>query len=75
VGGWEFQVDPLRGSWSREVARIHDLDPDTPADVRSGINYYHEEDRPIIAEAARRVIEEAGPCDLELRLVSAKGVT
>jgi len=75
VGGWEFQVDPLLGSWSREVARIHDLDPDTPADVRSGINYYHEEDRPIIAEAVRRAIEEGVPYDVELRLVSAKGVT
>ena len=75
VGGWEFQVATLQGSWSREVARIHDLDPETPADVRSGINYYHEEDRPIIAEAVRRVVEEAVPYDLELRLVSAKGVT
>jgi hypothetical protein len=74
VGSWSFDVATLKGSWSGEVARIHDLDPSAPVDVQAGLGYYHEEDRPVIAEAVRRCIEEAEAFDLELRLVSAKGV-
>ena len=73
VGGWEFDVATLKGSWSEETARIHDLPPSTPIDVRSGLNYFHEEDRPLIAEAVRRAMEAAEPYDLEVRLVSAQG--
>ncbi len=74
VGGWEFEVGTLKGAWSEETARIHDLDPSQPIDVRTGLGYYHEEDRPVVAEAVRRSIELAEPYDLEVRLVSAKGV-
>jgi len=73
VGGWAFDVATLQGSWTGEVARIHDLDPSAPVNVHAGLGYYHEEDRPVIAEAVRRSIEEARPYDLEARLVSAKG--
>ena len=75
VGGWAFDVATLKGSWSDEVARIHDLDPSIQPDARSAIGFYLEEDRPVIAEAVRKAIEEACPYDLELRLVSARGVT
>jgi hypothetical protein len=75
VGGWAFDVATLKGSWSDEVARIHDLDPSVQPDPRSGIEFYLEEDRPLIAEAVRKAVEEACPYDLELRLVSARGVT
>jgi len=74
VGGWSFDVDTMEGSWTAEVARIHDLDPSAPVNVKAGLGYYHEEDRPVIAEAVRRSIAEARPYDLELRLVSAAGV-
>jgi PAS domain S-box-containing protein len=73
VGSWSFDVATLKGTWSGEVARIHELDPAAPVNVQAGLGYYHEEDRPAIAEAVRRCVEEALGFDLELRLVSAQG--
>ena len=74
VGGWRVDLPSLHGSWTDEVARIHDLDPAVPPSVPMGIAYYAEGDQPVIAEAVRQAIEESRPYDLELGLVSALGV-
>jgi len=74
IGGWAFDPATGLGSWTEEVARIHDLDPQAQPTVEMGLRYYAEEDRPVIAEAVRQAVEEARSYDLELRLVSAKGV-
>ncbi|WP_306599399.1 PAS domain-containing sensor histidine kinase [Geothrix sp. 21YS21S-2] len=73
VGGWEFDAATHAGSWTAEVARIHDLDPSTQPNVEMGLAYYLERDRPAIAEAVRRAVEEGIPYALELELVSAAG--
>jgi PAS domain S-box-containing protein len=74
TGWWEFDPVTLAGAWTDEVARIHDLEPGTQPNVEMGLSFYHERDRPRIAEAVRRAVVEARPYDLELELVSAKGV-
>ena len=73
VGGWDF--DPLAGTstWTEEVARIHDLDPKTPASVALSINYYTEHSKPIIEKAFRESVEQAKAYDLELEIITAKG--
>jgi len=73
VGGWEFDPVTGAGSWTEEVARIHDLEPTAQPTVSMGLSYYQERGRPLIAEAVRRVVEERVPYDLELELVSATG--
>ena len=74
VGGWEF--DPVTGAaqWSAEVARIHDLDPSLPMTKEIGLTYYDADSRPIIEAAVKAAIEHGTPYDLELQIVSAKGV-
>jgi len=74
VGGWEFDVATRAGTWTEEVARIHDLDPSTQPTGEMGLSHFVERDRPAIAEAVRRAVEEGIPYELELELVSAKGV-
>ncbi|WP_316412734.1 PAS domain S-box protein [Mesoterricola silvestris] len=74
VGGWEFDVATRTGSWTEEVARIHDLDPSTHPDVELGLSHFVERDRPAMVEAVRRAVEEGRPYDLEVELVSAAGV-
>ena len=74
VGGWEFSPITGKATWTEEVALIHDIDPGLPTSVLSGINYYHEDSRPIIAKAVNDVVEFAQPYDLELEIVSAKGI-
>ena len=60
-------------TWTEEVARIHDLDPKTPASVALSINYYAEHSKPIIKKAFRESVEQAKPYDLELEIITAKG--
>ncbi|QEL20726.1 PAS domain S-box protein [Limnoglobus roseus] len=73
VGGWGF--DPITGEadWTAEVARIHDLDTVAPG-VGPGIDFYVPEDRPQLDAALRAAIELGIPYDLELQIISARGV-
>ena len=71
VGGWELdrQTDELQ--WTDEVYRIHGLAVDTAVTVEDGIDYYHPDDRPTIAEAFDRLVKDGEPYDEELRIVTA----
>lgn len=73
VGGWEFDPDTGSGTWTEEVARIHEVDPSLPTSVLSGINYYVDSSKPSIEKAVREVVELAKPYDLELEIITAKG--
>ena len=74
VGGWE--LDPATGAvqWTDEIVRIHDLAPAGASDLQRGLSYYHPDSRPIIERAVTEAIELGRPYDLELQLISAKGV-
>ncbi|MGD9161417.1 MAG: PAS domain-containing protein [Desulfobacteraceae bacterium] len=74
IGAWEF--DPLsgKGTWTEEVARIHDLDPDIETNMELGLSFYPEESLAKINNAIKEAIEHGTPYDLELELVSAKQV-
>jgi len=74
IGGWSFDPKTGAGTWTREVALIHDLDPSIAPDVMSGVNYYVGESRDAIAAAVKEITENGTPYDLELELESAKGV-
>lgn len=73
VGGWMFDTKTLKGSWTEEVGRIHDLDPDVPATVELGLQFYTESSRPLIERAVKDAIEIGKPYDLVLEIISAKG--
>lgn len=74
VGGWEYDPQSGKVIWTSEVARIHDLDPTPEVTVDEGVSYYFGSSREMIKEAIRLGVEEALPYDLELEIVSAKGV-
>ncbi len=74
VGGWSFDPRTGEGEWTEEVARIHDLDPDQPTSRELGLGFYTPESRPRIERALQEALEHGRPYDLELELVSAKGV-
>jgi len=73
VGGWEFDPKTGKGTWTEEVARIHDLDPRQENSVAIGLSFYTGESRASIERAVREAVEEAKPYDLELELNSALG--
>ncbi|HEX9839972.1 MAG TPA: PAS domain S-box protein [Anaerolineales bacterium] len=73
VGGWEFDATTLRGTWTDQVARIHDLDPALETNVELGLSFYTGESRRKIEKAVKESIELAKPYDLELEMLTAKG--
>ena len=73
IGGWEFDPATGRGTWTEEVARIHDLDPAEETDMARGVSFYQDDSRARIESAIREAVERALPYDLELELISAKG--
>lgn len=74
IGGWEFDVKTGKGTWTDEIAKIHDLDPDAETNVEIGLSFYSGESRIIIEKAIREAIESGKSYDLELEITSAKGV-
>lgn len=74
VGGWSFDVPTGEGYWTAEVARIHDLDPADRTSREIGVGFYTEASRPKIEAAIKAAIDQRESYDLELELLSAKGV-
>ncbi len=74
VGGWEFDAKTFEGTWTDQAARIHDLDPGQPTNVELGISFYLPGSREKIEKAVQHAVEFAQPYDLELEMVSAKGL-
>ena len=74
VGGWEFDVKTGKVTWTDEVASIHDLTPSDPVKIEFGLDFYHGENRARIEQAVNAAVEKGIPYDLQLEIVSAKGV-
>lgn len=74
VGGWSFDPKTGEGTWTDEVARIHDLDPAAETSREIGLSFYTVQSRPLIERAVTHAVEHGTPYDLELELISAKGV-
>ncbi len=73
MGGWSVDVASGRVVWSDEVCRIHGEPEGTSPDVETGINYYAEASRPVIAAAFTRCVETGAAYDLELEIVARGG--
>jgi len=73
VGGWHFDPTTGEGYWTEEVARIHDLPPDTLVNKAAGLSYYQGESKAKIEAAVLAAIEHGTPYDLELELLTATG--
>jgi len=73
VGGWEFDPGTGKGSWTEEVALIHDLDPGAEASLEVGLDVYHGHDRERIEQAIRDAVERGRPYDLTLAMTTPAG--
>lgn len=73
VGGWAFNPDTGEGTWTEEIARIHEVDPTVTPSVSFALEFYQDESREIIEKAIREVVDHGKPYDLELAFKSATG--
>lgn len=78
VGGWEWDVAGQSMFWTKELYRLHDLEPDelqpgTPEHVARSLECFRPEDHPVIQAAFQKCLESGHPYDLELAFTTAKG--
>lgn len=73
IGGWSFDVATLKGEWTDELIRIHDLPPGEIIDVKRGLDFYTPQSRPIIENAVHDVIAHGKPYDVQLEIITATG--
>jgi PAS domain S-box-containing protein len=78
VGGWEMDVENQTMFWTEETSRIHgflpgEVEPGSTAHIERSIECYDPQDRPAIAEAFQKCIEEGQPYDLEFPFTTTQG--
>jgi signal transduction histidine kinase len=73
IGGWEYVIETEELWWSEEVYHIHEEELDKPIEVVTAINYYYNDDIPIISELFKNLLENGIAYDEELRILTAKG--
>jgi len=74
IGGWEMDLITRRAKWTKGTYDIVEIDYDNPVPgPDEHVSFYLPEDRPIIVESMRRLIEDDIPLDFEARLKTAKG--
>ncbi len=73
VGGWEFTPATGQGTWTPEIARIHELDVAIRPTREMGLQFYTSQSRARLEAALLKSIADGTPYDLELELVTALG--
>jgi PAS domain S-box-containing protein len=73
VGGWEFDAATMKGTWTDEAARIHELPPEKEMTVELALSFYTPAYRMLIARGIEEAIGSAKPFDLELEMAAARG--
>jgi PAS domain S-box-containing protein len=76
VGGWDYNVETKKVTWTRGVYDIYgvfpyEFDPSSPI---SDIQFYHPDDQATINLAFTRALEDGDSYSLELRLITPTGV-
>lgn len=78
IGAWEWDVNKKFMTWSEEVYRIHDMEPEqipkgSSAHIERSLQCYSDEDRLKIEEAFRHCLEKGEPYELVCRFTTVKG--
>jgi PAS domain S-box-containing protein len=73
IGGWEFDLETGRVSWSSETYHIHGVEPGFEPDFATGLDFFAPADRPAIQEAIENGAAGGGDWDMEVGLNRADG--
>lgn len=73
VGGWEFDIDTRKQTWTDEVYRIHEVSREFEPTIDKGIAFYAPASKPTIGRVIQRAIELGESFDVELEFITAKG--
>jgi PAS domain S-box-containing protein len=74
IGDWEYDLLAGRTTWSRELYRIFDVDPQVYVpSAKSDELFCHPDDAPALREAFERFFATGEEFDLDYRIVTPKG--
>lgn len=78
VGGWEFNVNTNKMTWTKETYTIHGLNPDQLTKsasilIEQSINCYRPEDRTVIMNLFTNCIDKGIPYDMEFPFTDYSG--
>jgi signal transduction histidine kinase len=73
IGGWTLDPVTFEGTWTAEVARIHELDTTVSPNMNMGFTFYINESRSIVEKAVHDLFTYNKPYDLVLEFRTAKG--
>ena len=73
VGGWEYVLDTKRLSYSEELLKIYDMAPDEVLSIKSVIDSYEPQVRPVFVSAVQAAIDHGATWDLELPMMTKAG--
>ncbi len=74
VGGWEYNPENRRLTWTDEVYRIYGVKRDyDPSDIGKDVSFYSEGDQQTIEQAFLNAVQNGISYDLELRFTAADG--
>lgn len=74
IGNWELDIATNRLEWSDEMYHIFSINKQTeliPKETVSG--FIHPDDRPVVEEMRRRVLECSDAVDFHYRIITAEG--
>ena len=72
IGSWEIDLIKNSVYWSDITKKIREVEPDFEPDLDTGISYFKEGDREIIANHVKECIENGTPWDDELQITTFK---
>jgi PAS domain S-box-containing protein len=73
IGGWEFEAPSQKIHWTDVIYTIHDLPVGQPIDWDMSRGMFHPEDQKKLVDSGQKAIDTGQPCDVHLRLTSARG--
>ena len=70
IGGWEYELDTGRLTWTDEVYRIYGVQktPNDASGIARFVGAYDSESKPLMQAAFERLVADGEPYDLELGL-------
>ncbi|HWR03546.1 MAG TPA: PAS domain S-box protein, partial [Humidesulfovibrio sp.] len=75
-GGWEYDVEARRMTWSGEVYRLHGVEPGYDVDnFEETLTFYPPDTARLVAQAFRRAVEQGVPYDLDVQFLPRGGST
>ncbi len=76
IGGWEWDTEHQTAFWTEEAFRIHGFEPEPPGSddyLERSLSCFDPNDRPTVADAFQRCVQQGEPFDLEFPFTSADG--